>query len=486
VYKKLVSTEFLISILVVSGLVLVTTLPLGTVQASTDVTGIITSDTTWIKANSPYTLTGPVAVDNGVTLTIEPGVTVNLGTYYLQVNGTLYARGTSTDSIIFSSQATSDLFQIVFTHLSSSWNEQTGSGCIIENAVINASISISNVSPKINNNFIRDVTASMMNSNVGIAINGGSPVISNNIIIGGVEVGGGGSPVISNNTITGGMGVYGGSPVISNNQISGGSSYFYIGRNFDRDYDVIAIGGECSPVISNNNITGNSAGIGFDLYNGGSNNYFASISGNNIYGCGLGIGFGSIGGGTVSISDNIIYNCGTGILFGNSGLDTLTIERNLIVNNTDGIKIGSLKTTIRANSIANNSVGISIESSPSSTIINNNIQNNTQYSIKLSQGVSNDVNATYNWWGTTDIPTINQTIHDNKNDFNLGTVNFIPFLTAPNPEAPVIPIDIVIPESTPLILLAALTIVTVATILFKRQKRKTVVVKVSSVLTMRR
>ena len=51
------------------------------------------------------------------------------------------------------------------------------------------------------------------------------------------------------------------------------------------------------------------------------------------------------------------------------------------------------------------------------------------------EGISTNVNATYNWWGTTDTQAINQTIHDNKNDFNLGTVEFVPFLTAPNPEA---------------------------------------------------
>ncbi|HEX9862074.1 MAG TPA: hypothetical protein VGB11_02180 [Candidatus Bathyarchaeia archaeon] len=45
-HKKLFLADFLVSILVVSGFILVNTLPFGTVQASTDVTGIITSDTT--------------------------------------------------------------------------------------------------------------------------------------------------------------------------------------------------------------------------------------------------------------------------------------------------------------------------------------------------------------------------------------------------------------------------------------------------------
>jgi hypothetical protein len=86
------------------------------------------------------------------------------------------------------------------------------------------------------------------------------------------------------------------------------------------------------------------------------------------------------------------------------------------------------------------------------TILNNNIYANTNYNIYLA--VSNNVNATNNWWGTTDTQSINQTIYDSKNDFNLGTVNFIPFLTEPNPAAvptqlPVTPIPTKTPTPLP-------------------------------------
>lgn len=36
----------------------------------------VTASTTWTKAGSPYNVTGLVNVEAGVTLTIEPGVTV--------------------------------------------------------------------------------------------------------------------------------------------------------------------------------------------------------------------------------------------------------------------------------------------------------------------------------------------------------------------------------------------------------------------------
>ncbi len=39
---------------------------------ATDAIGRITSDATWTKANSLYTLTGSINVNTGVTLTIDP------------------------------------------------------------------------------------------------------------------------------------------------------------------------------------------------------------------------------------------------------------------------------------------------------------------------------------------------------------------------------------------------------------------------------
>jgi hypothetical protein len=79
----------------------------------------------------------------------------------------------------------------------------------------------------------------------------------------------------------------------------------------------------------------------------------------------------------------------------------------------------------------------------------NNIQNNAYYgfvldssnfvqqaSLPASIRVTYEVNATNNWWGTTDASAVNQTIYDFKNDAILGEVFFMPFLTAPNSAAP--------------------------------------------------
>jgi hypothetical protein len=64
------------------------------VQAETYIYGPITSNTTWNIAGSPYIITGTVQVLNGVTLTINPGVTVKMeNDTSLQINGTLIADG---------------------------------------------------------------------------------------------------------------------------------------------------------------------------------------------------------------------------------------------------------------------------------------------------------------------------------------------------------------------------------------------------------
>jgi hypothetical protein len=229
------ATLVIATIFAISGLLLIGNLPFGFAQNGTNENGVKTSNTTWTKENSPYTLTGPVAVGNGATLTIEPGVRVNLADYYIQVNGTLVARGASTDKIYFTG-GNSNNGGIAFTSKSTNWNELTGSGSIIENTVINApavGISIDGASPKINQNSIT--------GNYAIGVLSGSPVISNNVLVGNVGVSSADSitvtgnnvkgtvyanqrTVLSNNTIIGpgeGVGVYSSGASITDNKIVG-------------------------------------------------------------------------------------------------------------------------------------------------------------------------------------------------------------------------------------------------------------------------
>jgi hypothetical protein len=128
-----------------------------------------------------------------------------------------------------------------------------------------------------------------------------------------------------------------------------------------------------------------------------------------------------------------------------------TVRTNLISANTYGIQLiaqkGPVLAIITNNTVTNNTVGISIlqgsTAAISPTIQYNNIYANTNYS--LTSVVTGTVSVPFNWWGTTILTAINQTIYDHKQNSTFGAVDFLQFLTAPNPAAPS-PSTPVIPE----------------------------------------
>ena len=68
----------------------------------TDTSGAIDTATTWTTSNSPYVITGPVWVESGVTLTIEPGVEIRAEFgCYIAVSGELVAIGAASSPITF-------------------------------------------------------------------------------------------------------------------------------------------------------------------------------------------------------------------------------------------------------------------------------------------------------------------------------------------------------------------------------------------------
>ncbi len=450
----------LILIITISSLsLIIVAIPLGRAQSGTNESGIISSNTTWTKANSPYNLTGNIFVNNGVTLTLQAGVTVNFNGYYLMVEGTLVSKGTDIDKIQLNRGF------IIFRDGSTDWNQLTNSGCIVENTALDM-IKIQSASPKINKNSMYAYGV----SSEAIDIESGSPIITNNNITGPIIING--SPTISNNNIstTSSAAIYvvGGSPVIENNIIAGTGGLIQDVSQFSWTISSGAIMiDNGSPSFINNTIDGTIN----DVYNVAINACGGTVQilNNNVYGeiTGLHVSFaiesnyinGSFyaktdSGDHENIQSTIISNRLTNIEIDEG---TAKIENNIIGDVTIGTlfvmnALGGIdpkQTAVNA-LIENNTItgSINFQSTLSSTMRYNNLQiQNGQKTIKLS--TSADIDATNNWWGTTDKSKITTAIYDFNNNFNLGKVTFVPFLPAPNPQAPTTPTATPTPTPSP-------------------------------------
>ena len=345
-FSILLTTIMIFSILIIA--------PLGSAQSGTNVGGIISQNATWTQANSPYTLTGNLLVDNGITLTIQSGVTVNINSYYIEVNGTLVAIGTSNNMIQFNNGA------ITFTQFSTPWNAETNTGSTIQYSVFNGTST---------QEFIIALYTELFSNNdvsYPVYVASGSPIISNNIFTARTFFGGQGGGTIS-------------SPAI---QLTS-----------------VGMGEPQEAVVSDNIISGSFGTASVEVEGG-----YPVIEGNLITGGGTGIGIeGSVQTG-VTIINNTIADCS------DNGIYAYT-----------------------------NALG-------ATTISFNNLEYNSEYNLYWQ--ITGNLNASYNWWGTTDNQAIGNSIYDFSNDFSLSTVTYVPFLTAPNAQAPALPTPTPVPTST--------------------------------------
>ncbi len=80
----------------------------GPLWADTNVGGTISTNTTWALSGSPFIVTSDITINSGVTLTVQPGVSVKVNqSKRILINGTLIAVGTAAEPIVFTSaQAT--------------------------------------------------------------------------------------------------------------------------------------------------------------------------------------------------------------------------------------------------------------------------------------------------------------------------------------------------------------------------------------------
>ena len=247
-----------------------------TTETSSVLAGPISVHTTLTAAGSPYLVTGNLRVNQGVQLTIKPGVLVRFDAgLALRVEGTLVARGTASQPITFTSSAgaptAGDWGYIHFTDASAdaafdaNWNYTGGS--IMEYAIVEyggglsgapAALRLESAAPYIRNATIRN------NARRGLYVSGASPRIIGNTI----RDNGGASPTDK------GGGIYAESAcTIQDNTVQGNATYI------SADY---ATGGGAgiwavNSTIYNNTVTGNTAS---------STSYEGNLHGGGVYASG--------------------------------------------------------------------------------------------------------------------------------------------------------------------------------------------------------
>jgi len=418
-------TLVLIFLVVAINMIAIESVPLVLAQSGTKLSGIINSDMTWTASNSPYYLTEDTKIKNGVTLTIESGAEINLNGKTLEVDGALRVLGTANNPIPFITSSTTDeehsygispnAGMIFFTDTSKSYDQKTQSGSIIQYA-----------------NF-----GSYASCGITVRIQSSPKITNNHLNIGVITT-------------------YGDSTIISNNQFFGGA---------------INVGGG-SPTIMNNT-----------LLIGGGGEEFAGGSGINIWGKNNAL----VGDNSVYINLTSDETNAIGIMIGSG---SPIIAKNFVINNdlipkpVTGILVYSnANPLIENNTIEKNSLGINIYDSfgsPTPSILYNNFEQN-RFNIYLGQesnpnSTVGDVNATNNWWGTTNQQTISQLIYDFKNNNKVGTVNFVPFLTSPNLQALPNPSEILptpspsVPEFSWLVLIPLITYMLLVAVTLRHRK----------------
>lgn len=449
------------------------------VNAQTNVSGPITANTIWSPVNGPYIVVGNTLVQEGVTLTIEPDVTVKFENgISLQVDGELIAIGDIDMPVVFTSASSSpvpgDWGFIAFSNTSTDAEfDAEGnylSGSILEYCVIEyAGGSTYNFGAVIIDNALPYMFRCIIHDNNASGIYGinlpGTLRIRQNLITdndaptgGGINVWGGyviieGNTILGNNALSsyGGGGIFATSNTteIINNLIEGNTSIGYGaggggGGIYIRDGSSIITKNIIRYNVLNSNF---SAGEGGGILSYGSNvTLIQNEITNNIGGNGGGI----FGGNLIS------NNCISGNIAEEKG-GAIYMSQNSVKNNSmvfNAAKTGSIidiylaenpyefsYNTIKGNVVLGEEPSYSMGISAHPVIRFNNILENTAtYELYNHNGsLTPHLDAKENWWGTTSETEIQGTIYDWIDDAAHGIVDYAPFTTSIRTDAPIAP-----------------------------------------------
>ncbi len=441
---------------------------------STQVSGIISTNTTWTLANSPYIVTENILVNTNITLTIDPGVVVKFdGDKYIKIEGFLVAQGTKNNGITFTSNAASpyagDWGGIRIRPTAGSTldnNDNYIKGSILDYVTIE----FASTALYIFNTAFIVTHSSLLNNNVAIEIRTTNHTVFKN-------------NTFSNNgdciwTIYDDH--YGDivshiiNTQIHNNVFLNNHRGVALNTN-QREYKELN--------ITNNEFAGND--IAIDIGGGGYGPKVHSIyiKNNYIYGNGMGMSFpkfyspavGTTPYYQVVIQYNIVAkNDGQALYIHHPHNVRFLIENNTIVENKGGVDLTGKHSVngqlFQYNCLANNGYGIEIGGSESyhpsdwhfqSNTFSGNSWNNSNSLIHIQYGsgyqisynnflnnnvayivgnyANSDVTANNNYWDTNVTSNIDSMIFDYYDNFEYGKVLYNPILTGINLNAPLSP-----------------------------------------------
>ena len=438
----------------------------------TNVSGVISANTTWTKTNSPYIVTGNLLINSGVTLTIQDGVSVKVnGNYYIKIEGKIDAVGSSTSKIRFETNS--------LTPTKTNWLgiqiRPTGG------SVINGDLTYSSGS-RLKYVIIKNAKKGVYVYNTGFFMS--NMEFENNDY--GVEIRSTNDILIDNSVFaSNNYGIYteyesndtDPTSTIQNTYIQNSSfnsnntgNYFFLNQ---RDFKNLN--------VTNNIYNTNQIGLTFSGGGYGSRVHSVILKSNTfidniqngleigqIYGEGSGGSLppypliveknkfirngvlrsygGGISGVTSKFTKNIISNPnGNGLLIKGETSKSDLFNNNFIYSNTNILTIQGLygnsylpsNKTFSYNTFIGNTTNALIKTKGAGMVFNNNNFLPYQVQTVLQVDDANNVNSNNNYWGSNDLTAINQMIYDKNENFELGTASISSILNSNENSAPI-------------------------------------------------